>query len=191
MTARKDEDEDRDDEDRRGRRDPFGNLFGFSDMFGFKDIDKEFKEMRKMAEEMFEQGREKRGKDPFVYGFSIRQGPKGEPKIEEFGNAKDYFHKSDESDEKSEWTPLTDVQETGEEVLVTVDVPGVEKRNIDLNVKDDILIVSVDGKRRYRKKVNLPAKVDSGEAEASYNNGVLEVKLKKITEEMGESIEIE
>jgi len=190
-----DDEEDEERNDRKGRdrrrRDPFGDLFNFQDMFGFSDIDKEFKRMRKIAEKMMSQNRSMTSRDPFVYGFSIRQGPDGKPKIDEFGNAKDYFYGDEESEQKSEWTPLTDVQDTGEKVLVTVDIPGVEKEEIDLNVKDDILIVSVDGKRRYKKKIQLPAKVDPQEADATYNNGVLEVELNKITEEMGQSIEID
>jgi len=189
-----DDEEDEDRRDRRGRRrrDPFGDLFGFSDMFGFSDIDGEFEKMRKIAEKMMSQRRKRTSKDPFVYGFSIRQGPDGKPKIDEFGNAKDYIYGGDEeSEEKSEWTPLTDVQDTGEKVMVTVDIPGVEKEDIDLNVKDDILIVSVEGKRRYKKKIKLPSRVDPKKADAAYNNGVLEVELDKITEEMGQSIEID
>lgn len=186
-------DDDDEDKDKKGRRreDPFGDLFGFSDMFGFSNMDEEFERMRKMAEKMMSQRRKKASKDPLVYGFSIRQGPDGKPKIDEFGNAKDYFYGDEESEEKSEWTPLTDIQDTGDKVLVTVDIPGVEKQDIDLNVKDDILIVSVEGKRRYKKRIELPSKVDSQAAEATYNNGVLEVELEKITEEMGESIEIQ
>ncbi|MFP4185925.1 MAG: archaeal heat shock protein Hsp20 [Thermoplasmata archaeon] len=185
-------DDDEEDEDKRGRRrrDPFGDFFGFSDMFGMSNIDEEFERMRKLAERMMSQQRRKASKDPFVYGFSIRQGPDGKPKIDEFGNAKDYFYGDEESEDKSEWTPLTDVQDTGDKVLVTVDIPGVQKEEIDLNVKEDILIVSVEGKRRYKKRIELPSRVDSQTAEAIYNNGVLEVELEKITEEMGESIEI-
>ncbi len=187
-----DEEDEKDEKKTRRRRDPFGDIFGFSDMFGFSDIDKEFERMRKIAEKMMAQRRGTAGsKDPFVYGFSIRQGPDGKPKIDEFGNARDYFYGDEESEDISEWTPLTDVQDTGEKILVTVDIPGVEKEDIDLNVKDDILIVSVEGKRRYKKTIELPSKVDSQTAEATYNNGVLEVELKKITEEMGESIEIQ
>jgi len=190
-----DDEEDEDRKDRRGRdrsrRDPFGDLFGFGDMFGFSNIDEEFERMRKIAEKMMSQQRNRTSKDPFVYGFSIRQGPDGKPKIDEFGNAKDYFYGDEDSEEKSEWTPLTDVQDTGDKVMVTVDIPGVEKEDIDLNVRDNILIVSVEGKRRYKKRIQLPAKVDPQGADATYNNGVLEVELEKITEEMGQSIEID
>jgi len=189
----RDEEEDEEENEEKGRRkrrnDPFRDMFGFPDLFGFHDMDREFKNLQKIAEEMLERRRTSR--DPLVYGFSIRQGPSGEPTIDEFGNARDYFRGASESEERSQWTPLTDVQETDDSVMVTIDVPGVEKENIDLNVKDDLLIVSVEGSRRYRKEVKLPTKVDAGETEARYNNGVLEVELKKLgEEEIGESIEI-
>lgn len=182
---RKDDEED----ERKGRRpDPFKDLFGFSDMFGFSNMDEEFKKMQKLAEKMMKQGRQRMNRDPFVYGFTVRTGPEGKPQIEEFGNAKDYFH---EGEDKSEWTPLTDVQETDDSVLVTVDVPGVEKEDIDLQVRKDSLKVSVNGKRKYGKTIELPSKVNPEDAEAKYNNGVLEVELKKVKEEMGTTVEIE
>lgn len=180
--------DDEDDERKRRRPDPFEELFGFSDMFGFSNMDEEFKKMQKLAEKMMTQGRQRMNKDPFVYGFTVRTGPEGKPQIEEFGNAKDYFH---EGEDKSEWTPLTDVQETGESVLVTVDIPGVDKEDINLQVKKDSLKVSVDGKRKYGKSIRLPSEVDPEESDARYNNGVLEVELKKEKEEVGKTLEIE
>ncbi|MFP4050218.1 MAG: archaeal heat shock protein Hsp20 [Thermoplasmata archaeon] len=185
MNRKDDEDDER---KRRRRPDPFKDLFGFSDMFGFSNMDDEFKKMQKLAEKMMKQGRQRMNRDPFVYGFTVRTGPEGKPQIEEFGNAKDYFH---EGEEKSEWTPLTDVQETDDSVLVTVDVPGVEKEDINLQVRKDSLKVSVDGKRKYGKTIGLPSQVNPEDAEAKYNNGVLEVELKKESEEVGKTIEIE
>ncbi len=191
MSGKKYDDEEDDRRKDRRRKDPFEDIFGFSSLFDVSDIDREFEKMRKLAEEMMSRRRSQSSKDPFVYGFSIRQGPDGKPKIDEFGNAKDYFYRDSEDKESSEWTPLTDVQDSGEKVMVTIDIPGVEKEDIDLNVKDDVLIVSVEGKRRYKKKIKLPAKVDPNEANAIYNNGVLEVELDKLTEDVGQSIEIE
>ncbi len=173
------EDEDEDE----WRRSPFGDIFGFS------NLDKEFERMKKLADEMLKKGLSKdMGKDPFVYGFSVKTGPDGKPKVQEFGNAKDYFKHGDEG--KSEWTPLTDVQETDDEVLVTVDVPGVKKEEINLNVRDRTMTIDVQGKRKYKTTVELPSTVNPNEADASYNNGILEVKLKKEEKEKGQSIEI-
>jgi len=179
---------DEDDERKKRRPDPFEDIFGISDMFGFSNMDEEFKKMQKIAEEMMKRGQQRMSKDPFVYGFTVRSGPEGRPQIEEFGNAKDYFH---EGEDKSEWTPLTDVQETEDAVLITMDIPGVEKDDIDLKVREDEITVSVDGKRKYGKTIRLPVKVNSEETSAKYNNGVLEVELKKGKEEKGTTVEIE
>lgn len=184
MNYKKDEDEE---DDIWNDRDPFRKLFGFP------DIDKEFQRMQKLADELLKQGMSDR-KDPFVYGFSVRRGPEGEPRIKEFGNAKDYFTRRSggrEEDRKSEWTPLTDIQETEDHIKITVDIPGVEKDNINIEVIDSKLILDVEGERNYRDKIELPSPVKSSESEATYNNGVLEIKLAKKREEKGESIKIE
>jgi HSP20 family protein len=144
--------------------------------------------MQKLADEMLRKGLSGQNKrDPFVYGFSVRTGPNGEPRIQEFGNAKDYFVNEDE---RSEWTPLTDVQETENDILVTVDIPGVEKEDINIEVRDTKLVLDVESKRNYRTTIDLPRQVDPSDSEATYNNGVLEVKLKKMEEEKGQSIQI-
>ncbi len=175
-------DEDEEEEYSRGRRDPF------RDFFGFTDIEKEFQKMQELADELMRRGLSDEERNPFVYGFSLKRGPDGTPKIQEFGNARGYFGKR-EQDEKTEWTPLTDVQDQGDEILVTVDIPGVEKEDIKLESRDHTLIIDVDGARRYRTRIDLPSEVEAGESEASYHNGVLEVKLKK-KDQTGERIEI-
>jgi HSP20 family protein len=69
-----------------------------------------------------------------------------------------------------------DVHETDEEVRVVADLPGVEKEAIDLRCDGTVLTVEAGGDRReYRERVDLPARVDEHSADASYNNGVLEV----------------
>jgi len=77
--------------------------------------------------------------------------------------------------------------------LIDVEVPGVEKKDINLNATEDRLIISVDTpQRKYYKEVDLPAKVDPKSAKASYKNGVLEVVLKKAGEERkGFKVQIE
>lgn len=181
MNYKKDKDED--EEDIWDEEDPFSKLFGFP------DINKEFKRMQKLTDELLKKGMSER-KDPFVYGFSVRKGPKGEPRIQEFGNAKDYFTNRDR-DKRSKWTPMTDIQETEDQVMVTVDLPGVEKEDIDIQAVDSKLVLDVDGERNYRDEIELPSLVESSEADASYHNGVLEIKLGKKRKEKGESIEVQ
>ncbi len=73
-----------------------------------------------------------------------------------------------------------DVHETDESVRVVADVPGVEKSDIDLKCDGSTLYVQAGGNgREYSEHVSLPARVDEHSADATYNNGVLEVTLEK------------
>ena len=57
----------------------------------------------------------------------------------------------------------------------------MKKEDIDLEVTGDTLIIKVEGKdRKYYKEISLPAEVDPDSAKASYNNGVLDIQLKKV-----------
>ncbi len=69
-----------------------------------------------------------------------------------------------------------DVHEYDDRITVIADLPGVEKNDIDL--KCDGRVVSIraaSDSRSYEERVQLPARVDEHSAEATYNNGVLEV----------------
>ena len=69
-----------------------------------------------------------------------------------------------------------DVHEYDDRITVIADLPGVAKSDIDL--KCDGRVVSIHAAsdaRSYDERVRLPARVDEHSAEATYNNGVLEV----------------
>jgi len=83
-----------------------------------------------------------------------------------------------------EYEPLVDVlvDETG--VVVVAELPGVEKEFFQINATEDKLTISVNTpKRSYYRELSLPAKVDPKSSAASYKNGVLEVRLKKLVDE--------
>jgi HSP20 family protein len=129
---------------------------------------------------------------PFVYGYSMKIGPDGKPKIREFGNVKPSRLGPQVKEERE---PLVDIIETDGEVHIVVELPGVEKKDIKLHGTEDTLSISVDTpQRKYSKEVTLPAKVKVKEAKTEYKNGVLEVTLPKIEKEKktkGEPINIE
>jgi len=163
------------------------------DLF-FGDIDRIFREMEKHMEEEFREFTEKVPKDyvkerklpdgstvrefgPFVYGYSMKIGPDGKPKIREFGNIKKSLKGPEVKEERE---PLVDVVEANGEIRVVVELPGVEKSDIKLHGTEDSLEISVDTPQyKYYKEVTLPAKVKVKEAKSSYKNGVLEVILPK------------
>lgn len=123
---------------------------------------------------------EKYGIKPYVYGFSITIGPDGKPIIREFGNVKRVRGKPSVVEERE---PLVDVFESEEGMTVVAEIPGVDKDKIDVKVSEDgktLIISASNEKRKYYKEVDLPAKADPSSAVATYKNGVLEVKLKKL-----------
>lgn len=84
--------------------------------------------------------------------------------------------------------PLYEVVESENEYVVTIDMPGVRKEEIDLHVYEDGLSVEapcrsdIPSRRygnRYRLMVRLPREVDVSSANARYLHGVLEVKIAK------------
>ena len=167
----------------------------------YRDIFDLFDEMiREMEDEIrrfekefmrfgFEEGKGKTY-GPYVYGFRITVGPDGVPKIEEFGNVRSRRGKPIISEERE---PLVDVIERGDEIRVVAEVPGVSKDQIKVRVTGKKVIIQAQGEdRKYYKEVELPAEVDEKSAKATYNNGVLQVTLKKKeSQESGTEIKVE
>ncbi|GGL69408.1 Hsp20/alpha crystallin family protein [Halocalculus aciditolerans] len=69
-----------------------------------------------------------------------------------------------------------DVHEFEEELRVVADIPGLEKEDISLQCDGDVLTINaVSDTREYEDRITLPVRVDERSANATYNNGVLEV----------------
>ena len=76
-----------------------------------------------------------------------------------------------------------DVSFSDEEVRVVADLPGVTKEAIDLQCDGRTLTVDAAAEgREYHERVRLPRRVDEHSAEASYNNGILEVTFEPATD---------
>ncbi len=103
---------------------------------------------------------------------------------------------------------LVDVQETDKEVVITAELPGMDKKNIELNVTADRVEIKAqkreetikekEGFKAYGRQyagfyrsVLLPAAVESDNAKATYKNGILEVLLPKRKVAVSHSITIE
>jgi HSP20 family protein len=109
----------------------------------------------------------------------MRVGPDGKPHVEKFGNVSQmgYERPGEKSDERE---PLTDVIEGKEDVKVIAELPGVEKKDIDLEAGEDSLLIKVDtAQRKYHKELELPCRILPDTTKANYNNGVLEVSIKR------------
>ena len=112
-----------------------------------------------------------------VFGFSIKTAVGGKPIVEPFGNIKK-TPKGPKVEEERE--PITDVFDEKDEIRVYAEMPGVSQEDIKLDLKEDILDISVQsGERKYHKEVLLPAKVLVENLSSFYKNGILEIKIKK------------
>jgi len=102
--------------------------------------------------------------------------------------------------------PNVDVIERDEEVLVRAELPGVEKKDIDVSVSDASVTITATprateergeyycceiGTLPYARTVQLPVEVDSGKAKASFRDGLLELRLPKTEHARRRAIEIE
>ncbi|MFH1927436.1 MAG: archaeal heat shock protein Hsp20 [Chloroflexota bacterium] len=111
-----------------------------------------------------------------VYGLHVRMGLGGIPTVEHFGNIRATEEGPVVAEERE---PLVDVFDEGDVILVVAELPGVEKRDIHIEVKDDVLSLSTVEGRKYAKEILLPSLVDPATMETAYRNGVLEVRLAK------------
>lgn len=107
------------------------------------------------------------------------------------------------------WNPRVDFSETDDAYLIHADLPGVEKEDIDINVKDGTLsfsgerrqeVTETDEKRnylraeravgRFYRSFSLPSTVDVDAIEAKVEDGVLNVRVPKAEEVKPRKIEV-
>lgn len=160
---------------KRRNRNPF-NFFRMDDEF--EGLFRQIERMLERASRDFTFDKNEPGKS-FIHGFSFNMGEDGKPKIQEFGH---HPQKNSDGDfsEFDEREPLTDVIEGDEDVSITVEIPGVCKNDIDLKVTETTVEITVnDPNRNYHKLIELPCEVLPGESKATYNNGVLDVNIKR------------
>ncbi|HET6369956.1 MAG TPA: Hsp20/alpha crystallin family protein [Nitrospiria bacterium] len=103
--------------------------------------------------------------------------------------------------------PAIDLFETGKDIVLRADLPGVRKDDLEVNLHDHFLVIRGEKKReeevkksRYRfaeraygsfkRSVNLPVEVLSDKVEVILKDGVLEIRLPMAKEAAGRKIEI-
>jgi HSP20 family protein len=149
----------------------------------FDDIYEELEKLGYLIDETIQKASEDSSdKTPIrrnrVQGFSIKVGPDGKPKIYEFSSRQPQQFEDDLDDDPE---PLVDIIEDDETMVVLAVLPGVTKDSIDLRVTETCLTVSVETDDfEWYNEFKLPTKVDPNSARASYKNGVLEVKMKRL-----------
>ena len=84
-------------------------------------------------------------------------------------------------------------EERDKDIVFTIDMPGVEKKDIDVKVEDHSITVRAEngGSRKYNYSRKFKPTVDINSAVATFKNGVLDITLTKIEEaSKGKSVKI-
>lgn len=108
---------------------------------------------------------------------------------------------------KSDWTPAVDITETAQAFVIQVELPGIERENVKVNVHDGVL--SITGERKVEKEqedrkhhrierlygsfvrsFSLPDNVDEENIHAEYRDGVLALTLNKTEKAKPRAIEV-
>ena len=98
--------------------------------------------------------------------------------------------------QSTKWNPAVDVKETDHSFLISADIPGLTKKDINIEVSDDVL--SITGERtedevedsdlyHYRERsrgtftrsFHLPESVDEKKISANFKDGILKIELPK------------
>jgi HSP20 family protein len=109
------------------------------------------------------------------------------------------------------WMPAVEIEETADELVLTVELPGMTKENVEVAFEDDVLTIrgekkeehrEPNGERRYhvwertygafQRTFTLPRTIEPTKIVAEFNNGVLVVKMPKtaLAKAKGRKIEI-
>ncbi len=103
------------------------------------------------------------------------------------------------SEDSTVWTPRIDIRETKDAYEILADLPGMDKKDIQVSLHDNVL--TLKGERKFEQKkedesryyyersygrflrtVQLPERVKEKDVQAEYKDGVLHIKLLKSDE---------
>ncbi|RAK23515.1 HSP20 family protein [Anoxybacillus vitaminiphilus] len=105
--------------------------------------------------------------------------------------------------------PRIDIHETDTEVIATCDLPGLEKKeDVNIEIENNTLSLSGTIQRtsekkeervhlqermtgHFRRTITLPSKVSTEGVKATYKNGVLEIRMPKLSNETKKKIDID
>lgn len=116
------------------------------------------------------------------------------------------FNFVDDTVKNGAWAPPVDVAEEKDRILVKVEVPGMNEKDLSVNFEDGLL--TVRGERQFERRedlnyhrieraygsftrtFSLPRSVDATGIAAEYHNGVLEISIPKREESKPRQIQI-
>ena len=110
-----------------------------------------------------------------VYGVRVRTLADGRPSVQPFGNIK-RTPKGPVVEEVRE--PIVDVFDESEEIHIVAEMPGIDEKDIAIEIKGDILNIDAKGEnRKYQKEVLLSREAKTDGMTWTYKNGILEIRI--------------
>ena len=105
------------------------------------------------------------------------------------------------------WIPAMDLVETDDHLVLRADLPGLDSDDVNIEVKDGVLTVSGERRAEHEEKadgyyrverafggfsrsLSLPEHVDAERIDASFDKGVLEIRIPKPEERKPQRVEI-
>jgi HSP20 family protein len=106
------------------------------------------------------------------------------------------------------WLPPVDVRETKEDVVVMMDIPCVDPKEVTISIMDDKLTVKGERKKEeetreescfrservygsFQRTIQLPSEVVGARARATYKDGALRITIPKTEKAMPKEIKVE
>ena len=86
---------------------------------------------------------------------------------------------------------IGDWEERDGDIAITVDMPGVQKKDIELTVdKHSVRVVAKTEERDYSFNKDMTPELNPDEVTAKLNNGVLDITIQKAEESKGKKIAV-
>ena len=120
----------------------------------------------------------------------------------------DFFRDHFFSTPTAQWSPALDLTETNDSVIVKAELPGIDAKDVQIQLHEDVL--SMRGEKKdekeekttdvhwversfgsFERSIRLPGSVKGAEAKAVFKNGVLIVTLAKAEESKPKTLNIE
>lgn len=113
--------------------------------------------------------------------------------------------RTDASDEfeSADWTPAADIYETESAYSIAIDLPGVDRQALEIDIDNNRLLIKgtrvVEESKKQRterpggkflRAFSVPGSVDQNQIGAEYKDGVLQIRLPKRSEQKSQRVEI-
>lgn len=105
------------------------------------------------------------------------------------------------------WLPATDVSESGDEIVIAAELPGMSQEDVKVTVANSVLTIQGEKKQEseheegnsyraertygsFSRSFTLPSGVDANKVAATCKDGVLSVRIPKAEEAKARQIEV-